>query len=133
MTKDIYVVGAVIVKDGRILCAKRGSKKTLANYWEFPGGKIERNETAEEALKRELKEELLVELSKEMLRFSSNTHDYEFGRVHLTTFVCHIESGNPVLTEHSRIKWLKPNELLKLKWAPADLPIVEQLSKMILK
>ncbi|OFU50376.1 (deoxy)nucleoside triphosphate pyrophosphohydrolase [Aerococcus sp. HMSC10H05] len=130
--KDIHVVGAILIKDQRILCAQRGGEKSLAYLWEFPGGKIEAGETAQAALKRELAEELEITVDLAPDIFDDSTYEYDFGRVHLTTIICQLKEGEPILTEHEAIKWLKPNELKNLDWAPADLPAVEKLSKMIL-
>jgi len=129
MKKDIYVVGAVITRDGKILCAQRGSTKTLAHKWEFPGGKIETDETAEEALKRELQEEMLCDI-KVGKQVDHTVYEYDFGIVHLSTFFCEIISGEPVLTEHAAIKWLPPEEIASLDWAPADIPAIEIISQM---
>ena len=130
--KDIHVVGAILIKDQRILCAQRGGEKSLAYLWEFPGGKIEAGETAQVALKRELAEELKITVDLAPDMFDNSTYEYDFGRVHLTTIICQLKEGEPILTEHEAIKWLNPNELQNLDWAPADLPAVEKLSKMTL-
>ncbi|MGM0214090.1 (deoxy)nucleoside triphosphate pyrophosphohydrolase [Enterococcus sp. AZ109] len=127
MKKTIEVVGAIIVDNGKILCAQRGPEKSLANFWEFPGGKIESNETPIDALKRELTEELLITVTVEDELFESTKHEYDFGIVHLTTFICHLQQGEPQLTEHVAIKWLPVEELGTLEWAPADIPTVEKL------
>ncbi|MGX7204601.1 (deoxy)nucleoside triphosphate pyrophosphohydrolase [Enterococcus pingfangensis] len=127
MKKTIEVVGAIIVDNKRILCAQRGPEKSLANFWEFPGGKIEVNETPIEALKRELTEELLISVDVEEKAFESTKFEYDFGTVHLTTFVCHLLAGKPTLTEHVAIKWLYSDELDTLEWAPADIPTVKKL------
>lgn len=130
MKRQINVVGAIIVKNGKILCAQRGYDKSLAGFWEFPGGKIESCETATQALKREIREELLFEISDEPEKFISTSFEYEFGIVNLTTFICYIKKGMPTLTEHIAIKWLKQDELEQLEWAPADIPTVSELKKM---
>ena len=129
MKKNIHVVGAVIVKEGKILCAKRGETKSLPFLWEFPGGKIEEDETPQAALEREIAEEMqcLIEVGEKV---EYTAYEYDFGIVHLTTFVCKLLSGIPKLTEHIDLKWLSPNELNHLEWAPADIPAVEKLSKM---
>ena len=129
MKRQINVVGAIIVKNGKILCAQRGYDKSLAGFWEFPGGKIESGETATQALKREIREELLFEISDEPEKFISTSFEYEFGIVNLTTFICYIKKGRPTLTEHIAIKWLKQEELEQLEWAPADIPTVSELKK----
>jgi len=123
MKKQIHVVGAVIVKSGRILCAQRGSGGSLAGMWEFPGGKIEPEETARQALVREIDEELdcRVDVGGEI---TTTSHEYDFGVVHLTTFYCDLVEGDPRLSEHEEVRWLGPHELELLEWAPADIPAV---------
>ncbi|MFD2616520.1 (deoxy)nucleoside triphosphate pyrophosphohydrolase [Terrilactibacillus laevilacticus] len=128
MKNNIYVVGAVIIEKGKILCAQRGPSKSLANKWEFPGGKIESGETPQEALQREIVEEMQckVEIGDQI---EQTVYEYDFGIVHLTTFFCKLIDGEPVLTEHAAIKWLLPNELKSLDWAAADIPTIEKLFK----
>ena len=123
MKKQINVVGAVIVKDGEVLCAQRG-KGSLAGLWEFPGGKIEPNESARDALQREIEEELLctVTVGDEI---TTTAHEYNFGIVNLTTFLCELVDGSPVLTEHADVRWLEPARMNELEWAPADVPAVD--------
>lgn len=130
MKKQINVVGAIIVKNGKILCAQRGYDKSLAGFWEFPGGKIESGETPIQALKREIQEELLFDISDNLEEFVSTSYEYEFGVVNLTTFICHIKKGEPTLTEHIAIKWLKQDELEQIEWAAADMPTVSKLRLM---
>ncbi|WP_137653041.1 (deoxy)nucleoside triphosphate pyrophosphohydrolase [Bifidobacterium moukalabense] len=125
----INVVGAAIVRDGKVLCAQRGEGKSLAGFWEFPGGKIEPYETAREALHREIEEELLCEIEV-VDEVCTSSHDYDFGTVVLTSFVCHLLSGTPRLTEHHAIRWLSPSEMLTLDWAPADREAVRLISAM---
>lgn len=125
--RQINVVGAVIVRDERVLCAQRGPKGSLAGLWEFPGGKIEPGDTAREALIREIDEELLCEVvvGDEV---TTTTHDYDFGRVTLTTFWCELGGGEPALTEHAKVCWLAPEDLDQLDWAPADMPAVAMIA-----
>lgn len=128
MKKDIHVVGAVIFEEGKILCAQRGKNMSLPLLWEFPGGKIEKNESPEEALQREIREEMLCEIKVgEQVEYT--IYEYDFGIVHLTTFECRLIAGKPILTEHEEMKWLAPHELFSLDWAPADIPAIEKLSK----
>ncbi|MFC6171850.1 (deoxy)nucleoside triphosphate pyrophosphohydrolase [Loigolactobacillus jiayinensis] len=127
MKKVIEVVGAIIVAEGKILCLQRGPGRSLANYWEFPGGKIEPQETPINALKRELTEELLIKVKVDENIYESTQYEYDFGTVHLTTFVCHLISGQPKLTEHIANKWLPTKELATLAWAPADIPTAKKL------
>ncbi|AGK52365.1 replicative DNA helicase [Bacillus sp. 1NLA3E] len=130
MKKDIYVVGAVIIENGKILCAQRGTTKSLPLKWEFPGGKIEKGESPQEALFREINEEMQckIEIGEQI---DKTVYEYDFGIVHLTTFFCQLIEGKPILTEHESIKWLAPNELTTLDWAPADIPTIEKLSKIL--
>lgn len=128
--KKITVVGAILVEDGKILCAQRGESKSLAYLWEFPGGKIESGESPQEALIRELKEELLIEVDVQSEKFEETSYQYDFGVVNLTTFICLLKKGTPQLTEHIAVKWLEPKELDQLEWAPADVPAVEKLMEM---
>lgn len=130
MKKEIKVVGAIIIKNGKILCCQRGPGRALANLWEFPGGKIENTETKIEALKRELKEELKITVDIVEEEFDFCRYEYDFGFVNLTTFICYLESGEPKLTEHLQIKWLLSSELESLEWAPADIPTVNKLIAM---
>ncbi|WP_071394225.1 (deoxy)nucleoside triphosphate pyrophosphohydrolase [Bacillus tuaregi] len=129
MKKEIFVVGAVIIENGKILCAQRGPDKSLPLKWEFPGGKIEKGETPQEALLREIKEEMHCEIEiGEQVEYT--VYDYDFGVVHLTTFICKLIEGVPVLTEHASIKWMSPSELITLDWAPADVPAIGKLAEM---
>lgn len=130
MKKNIDVVGAILIKDSKILCAQRGGEKSLPYLWEFPGGKIEKGETPQKALQRELKEELKIEVTVENDIYDKVSYEYDFGIVNLTTIICHLKEGEPVLTEHVDIKWLEPKEIKSLEWAPADIPTVEKLSKI---
>lgn len=126
MRKRIDVVGAVIVRDGEVLCAQRGPLGTLPGLWEFPGGKIEPHETPRDALIREINEELRCEVNVGD-EVTTTTHEYDFGTVCLTTFYCDLIAGHPQLTEHAEVRWVKPADLHTLPWAPADVPAVEAI------
>ncbi|PAD23083.1 (deoxy)nucleoside triphosphate pyrophosphohydrolase [Terribacillus saccharophilus] len=126
MKKNIYVVGAVIKRDNKILCAQRGTEKSLPLKWEFPGGKIEKEETPQEALKREITEEMQCSISIGEA-VEDTTYEYDFGVVNLKTYYCDLVEGEPTLTEHVAIKWLAPEELSSLDWAPADIPAIDKI------
>jgi 8-oxo-dGTP diphosphatase len=123
VARQVDVVGAVIVADGLVLCAQRGPRGALPGLWEFPGGKIEPDETAREALGREIAEELgcVVDVGE---RVTTTSHTYDFGIVTLTTFWCRLVEGSPDPSAHAGITWLAPWEMEALAWAPADLPAV---------
>lgn len=125
MEHTIYVVAAVIVRDGKILCVQRGSGE-LAYKWEFPGGKIEAGKSLIQALKREIMEELSCTI-KVNSQVTETLHKYSFGNVHLTTFYCELIKGKLILNEHITKRWLLPEQLLSLDWAEADIPTVHQL------
>lgn len=122
--REIPVVGAVIVRDGRILCARRGGDGPMAELWEFPGGKIEAGESPQEALVREIREELGCEIAVGD-EVTTTTHAYDFATIVLTTFWCQLLSGEADPTEHVEVRWVEPSRLAGLTWAPADIPAVE--------
>lgn len=130
MKKNIHVVGAIIAKEGKVFCCQRSLEKSLPGKWEFPGGKIESGETKQQALVREIKEELEIDIAVSQTDYLSVTYDYDFGVVNLSTFICEIVSGEPKLTEHIQAKWVTFESLSELDWAPADLPIVEKLMEV---
>lgn len=120
----IEVVGAVIVRDGLVLCVQRGPSGSLPNLWEFPGGKIEPGETAEQALEREILEELQCWVAVKD-KVTTTSHEYDFAIVNLTTFYCELVEGVPHLVEHADLAWRRPEALHELDWAPADIPAVD--------
>lgn len=126
MAKKIEVVGAVLINEDRVFAAKRGPGKSMAGYWEFPGGKVEADETPEEALARELREELKVDVTVGEFIVTA-THEAGTAVIELSTYLCTIIEGVPVLTEHEEFRWLPVSELSDVEWAPADIPTVELL------
>lgn len=126
--KIINVVGAVLTNGDKILAARRGQSMSLPGMWEFPGGKIEPNETPQDALRRELEEELMC-TAEVGAHLETTQYEYDFGIVILSTYFCQLLKGEPQLTEHSEITWLPVQELGSLDWAPADIPAVERLMR----
>jgi 8-oxo-dGTP diphosphatase len=128
--KTIEVVAGIILDErGRIFCVQRGesSKPYISKKWEFPGGKLEAGETREEALIRELKEELRIDVDPFEFVITID-HSYPDFRLIMHSFKCRIlNDKEPELTEHLQSKWLIPSDLDVLDWAAADVPIVEAL------
>lgn len=126
MKKEIVVVGAVITNGSLVLCAQRGADMALPGMWEFPGGKLEQDETDQQALIREITEELACKIDVGE-KITTTRHEYAFGFVTLTTYYATIVSGDPVTTEHEELRWVDASVLDSLDWAPADIPAVEQI------
>lgn len=122
--KQIEVVAAIILKDGRIFATQRGYGE-WKDWWEFPGGKMEAGETPEEALKREIREELSTEIIVDELLC---TVEYDYPKFHITLhcFLCSLLSDGMQLNEHEAAKWLGKDELDSVKWLPADLEVIEK-------
>lgn len=124
--KQIEVVAAIIHDaEGRIFATQRGYGD-FKDWWEFPGGKMEAGETPEEALKREILEELEAHIVIE--RFVK-TVEWDYPQFHLTMhcYWCHVKSGHLELKEHEAARWLKQEELGCVNWLPADLEVVSKL------
>jgi 8-oxo-dGTP diphosphatase len=124
--KRIEVAAAIIHDNqGRIFATQRGYGD-WKDYWEFPGGKIEPGETPEQALKREIWEELETRI--EIERFVT-TVEYDYPAFHLTMhcYWCHVESGSLTLKEHEAARWLPKDQLRSVRWLPADLSILDLL------
>ena len=128
--KQIEVVAAIIHDvDGRIFATQRGYGE-WEGWWEFPGGKMEAGESPEDALRREIWEELETRIAIERL---ITTVDYDYPKFHLTMhcFWCRVENGSLTLKEHEAARWLAKNELNSVRWLPADLDVVEKLREMM--
>ena len=125
--KTIEVVAAIIKHNNKILATRRGYGD-FENMWEFPGGKMESGETQEEALIREIKEELELDID---ISNYLTTVEYDYPKFHLTMhcFICTICGGKLQLNAHNAAKWITLEELDKLPWVPADILVIEELSQ----
>ncbi len=123
--KTVYVVAAIIRDNDRILATQRGHGE-YKDGWEFPGGKIEQGETPEEALRREIREELDMEIDVGT-RLCTVDYDYPAFHLNMQCFWASIKAGTPVLKEHEAAKWLTREELKSVSWLPADIEVVEQI------
>ena len=123
--KNIKVVAAIMIENNKIFATQRGYGD-FKDGWEFPGGKIEKGETPEEALIREIKEELdtTINVNKKI-----DTVEYDYPNFHLSMdcFICNILEGDLVLKEHAASQWLSKDELYSVDWLPADKEIIEKI------
>lgn len=126
--KHVEVVCAIIKKDNQYFCCKRGPQMSLAGFWEFPGGKIEENETQEEALIREIKEELDSKIS--VIKYIGvSNHVYSdlpkpFS-ITMYAYLCELVEGELVISEHSESKWALLEEMHNMDFAAADIPLID--------
>lgn len=127
--KTINVVAAIIKKDNKIFATQRGYGD-FKGGWEFPGGKIEPGESPEEALIREIKEELETELSVDQF-VTTVVYDYPNFHLVMQCFLCSIKSGHLTLLEHSAAKWLDKEHIDTVDWLPADIEVVHLLKELI--
>lgn len=127
--KVIEVVAAIILQDDKIFATQRGYGE-FKDGWEFPGGKIESGEKPEQALVREIQEELETEIEVGEL---VDTVEYDYPQFHLTMhcFICKIKTGDLVLKEHEASKWLTKDTLDSVDWLPADLGLIQKLKKIM--
>lgn len=126
--KRILVVAGLIVRDGKLLITQRGpiqKQPELALKWEFPGGKVESNESPHAALIRELREELGVDVEI-LLPLTPVDWNYGRGPIRLIPFICRITNGEPKALDHAEVRWVQPGSLHELDWAEADGPILEE-------
>ena len=127
--KTVRVVAAIIIDDGKVFATQRGYGE-FKDGWEFPGGKIDDGETPEEALIREIKEELDTEI---VVNELLDTVEYDYPKFHLSMdcFICKIKFGELVLKEHEASKWLTKETLDSVEWLPADQGLVEKIENYL--
>ncbi|WP_413927354.1 (deoxy)nucleoside triphosphate pyrophosphohydrolase [Clostridioides sp. ES-S-0006-03] len=129
LKKTIKVVAAIIENENNeILCALRAPNMSLPNHWEFPGGKVKEGESLFDAIEREIQEELSCKVKADIV-FAENTHEYEKIIVNLIGIKCSLIKEFPTPNEHSKLIYLKKENLSSLVWAPADIPIVKEIMK----
>lgn len=123
--KRIEVVAAIICHNNKYFACQRGYGE-FKDFWEFPGGKIEPGESREEALKREIREELDLSICIDSFL---TTIEYNYPNFHLTMhcFLCSIDSQDPIIKEHENARWLLKEQLHSVQWLPADIKVVEAL------
>ncbi len=127
--KAIEVVAAIIIRDGKVFATQRGYGD-FKGWWEFPGGKIEKGECQQEALKREIKEELEAEISVDQL---IDSIEWDYPTFHLTMYcyICTLNSESIHLNEHEAAIWLSRENLSSLKWLPADELLIEKITELL--
>ena len=124
----IRVTAAIIINNDRILIAQRLNPDKLADKWEFPGGKIENNETPEQCLIREMKEEFDIDVVIGEF-FGESVYQYETGTIQLLAYHATWKSGSFSLNAHAAIRWVSLNQIQEFEFAPADKPLVEKLQQ----
>jgi len=132
--KELVLVAAcaLIDTDGRVLIAQRPAGKEMARLWEFPGGKVEPSERPEDALIRELREELGIEVKEDCLApFTFASHAYPGFHLLMPLYVCRKWKGRPCLNEHLALKWVRPADLGTFPMPPADLPLIPMLRDLL--
>ena len=120
------VTAAILIKDRKILIAKRKAHDRQANKWEFPGGTVEKGESPETCLKREMQEEFGIEVSVGKC-FGESIYQYDHGSIKLLAYLTSFVSGEPAPKDHSEFRWVSPEQLSAYDFAPADIPFVEKL------
>jgi 8-oxo-dGTP diphosphatase len=133
MAKVVLIVACGLIDaDGRVLIAQRPPTKAMAGLWEFPGGKIEPRERPEEALIRELREELGIAVQEPCLApFSFASHAYPEFHLLMPLYVCRRWEGTPTALEHTALKWVRPRDLSTYPMPPADLPLIPMLRDLL--
>jgi 8-oxo-dGTP diphosphatase len=121
----LQVTCALILHQNKILAAQRSSQMSHPGKWEFPGGKCEQDETLEACIKREIREELGIEIQI-MHALSAHSHQYADKKIQLWPFLCSWSGGQLQASEHAQLLWCEISQLLELDWLAADLPILKQ-------
>lgn len=128
----LVAAAALVDPDGRVLVAQRPAGKSMAGLWEFPGGKVESGETPEEALVRELREELGIETATSCLAaIAFASHGYERFHLLMPLYACRKWAGAPLSREGQALKWVRPGELKDWPMPPADVPLVALLRDLL--
>ena len=127
--KEIQVVAAIIIRDGKVFATQRGYGD-YKDWWEFPGGKIEEGESPEEALVREIREELRADIRVGGL-FETVEYDYPKFHMVMRCYLCEMISEDVVLVEHESAKWLGREDIDSVQWLPSDIEIVKRLKNEI--
>ena len=125
----IKVTCGLIFSEEKIFLCRRNPKKSLGGYWEFPGGKVERDESFENCLKRELQEELNMDVNV-IRHFMTIQHHYEDFAIELISFLCDFKSAALSMKDHDAYEWIYPETLLDWNLAPADIPIAKAVSEL---
>lgn len=127
--KIINVVAAVIMKEGKVFATQRGYGE-FKDGWEFPGGKVEAGESPEEALRREIREELEVEVNVGDL-IDTIEYDYQAFHLSMKCYACTIAGGSPHLLEHEAARWLSADHLDSVAWLPADITLIPKIAGLL--
>lgn len=131
MKRRVEVVAGAIIKDGLVFAAQRGSHGKTAYKWEFPGGKIEPGETPEEALRRELIEELSIEVEVHEL-ITKIVDSYDDVDLSIATYRCTLPKGEPIKKEHIALGWFNKDQLLNVDFSKADEPTLRKIYEQYL-
>lgn len=128
--KHITVAAAVFIHNGTVFAAQRKDAGELAKKWEFPGGKLEKGESGEQAIIREIKEELSADIRVERYIMTVE-HSYRTFKITMHAYLCEIVTGELILSEHIASRWLSSSELYSVDWAAVDQPIVDAVKALL--
>jgi len=124
----IDVTAAILIENGKVLIARRKPGASQAGMWEFPGGKVWPGETPEECLKREIREELGLDIAVGQF-LGASLHADADNSIRLLAYCARIEAGAPVLNDHAEVEWVRFDELGRFTFCPADMPFVRMLKE----